>query len=159
MSECNTLPPEAGQVDACLPNLQVRRLAKVTIAVAVAAVSLFALSTAVLGSVHAALSFFAGRTLLHNERLTISAADRQNVTVRLKLPVRNLSWREVRLIGATSTCSCVTATKLPVRIAPWATAEIEILVRRHSSSQAIDEAVELFTDSDSVPRIAVAVSE
>ena len=74
------------------------------------------------------------------------ALDRPEAAQTVAFRLTNTSSTPVRLIGAQSSCSCVMATGLPLKVAPGASQTLEVRFKPKKASTSFRESVRVFTD-------------
>ena len=91
------------------------------------------------GSIDAAFAYLSGDRLFVDATTqsfgTVDAGDVKTVAFRLT----NLDDRDVEIVGAKASCSCVAATRLPLRIPPHASRLVEAKVDTAKKTGAVEE--------------------
>ncbi len=109
------------------------------------------------GSLAIALRYLRGERLMleprHLEFGNLPASE----TITLGVDIRNYTPRAVTLLGATTACTCVVATGLPLAIGAGQHARIPIEVTLKPSDRHFDETLVIFTDCESHPKLGVCV--
>ncbi len=110
------------------------------------------------GSIRAALDYVRGaRVIVDANTQTFGSAHAGSV-VFVPFKISNLSGRELTLLGAHSSCSCLIADGFPMTLADTRTQVFRVQVRTKSREGPFAETLFLFTDDKSRPRLALNVT-
>ena len=99
-----------------------------------------------------------GETFALSPRYCDLGASRPGQTVVGRVTVSNLTGREFRIVGGSTSCSCTTARGLPVTLPAKQSAEIEIDVVVSGTPGRYGHTYELFTDSPAQPKLTGIVT-
>ncbi len=109
------------------------------------------------GSIDAAFASLSGDRLFVDATTqsfgTVDAGDVKTVAFRLT----NLDDRDVEIVGAKASCSCVAATRLPLRIPPHASRLVEAKVDTAKKTGTVEERLRCFTTSSGQAQIDLRV--
>ena len=105
------------------------------------------------GSLGAARAFFGGQVLFVEPAVRSLGTVKANESVATSFRIQNLTARPVTIAGSRSSCDCFSATKMPVRIEPHESVDLDFQV--HPGTVAVingfRQQVELFLDVSSEP--------
>jgi hypothetical protein len=105
-----------------------------------------AASIVTFGSVDAGLAYLRGEQLYASPFSvalgTVTAGDAGDFTVT----VRNLSSRPLRLLGAKTSCSCITSAELPLEIAAGESRLVHFSIRAPESDAEFAYVIEFYSD-------------
>lgn len=75
------------------------------------------------------------------------------------LLIRNLTGRPVRLLGVSTSCTCVSTDKMPVVIPPHLTKELHVMLKPGEPTAPRSEQIVVYhTDHPTAPRLVVKVT-
>ena len=136
-----------------------RRRLLLTAGLAAAALAVLAASSKILfGSVRAGLSYLAGERLIVDSHVKAFGEVAGDQTRRVTFRLTNRTGKEVQIIGAKSSCTCIVADHLPVSIPVAAGFDMNIQVRRGPKIGPVTEVVRYYTDCPERPEFTVRVT-
>ncbi len=110
------------------------------------------------GSLSCTLAYLNGERLLVDPATLSFGAGRRGEERDLHVTIRNRTGKEVKLLGAKSTCSCMAAVeKFPISISPGGQQELTIHVWLIGKDSLFEKRVDYYTDDEANPVIAVTV--
>jgi hypothetical protein len=122
-----------------------------TLLLAVAGVAALALVGSLeFGSLSAALRFLRGERLLADASSKDVGTIPAGETREIEFHLTNVTDHPLTVVGFKSSCGCASATRLPMTIAPGATAPLAVSVRASARLASISTSVRLYTDDPGV---------
>jgi Protein of unknown function (DUF1573) len=116
----------------------------ILINIGLAALAVYAMVS--MGSIPAALSYVRGDRLVADERSKSFGTVEQGQPAKVVFRLTNFSKQPIRVIGAWSSCSCLTLEGLPMKVSPGEELSLPVGVRTKKKPGSIQETMSLFTD-------------
>lgn len=79
-------------------------------------------------------------------------------TTRMSLHVTNLTDRTVRLVGGTSSCSCVATETLPADCPAMGAIDVPVVIRAPVAGKTVHASVSLFSDLANEPPLTASLT-
>jgi hypothetical protein len=109
------------------------------------------------GSLPNALAYMNGeRLLVHPSTCSFGSAPRGEER-EVHVSVQNRTEREVRVLGARMSCTCITTDELPVSIEPGGQRDFTIRVFLGGKESTFEKRVDYYTDYEAKPSLPVLV--
>ncbi len=110
------------------------------------------------GSLSSTVAYLNGERLLVDPGTLSFGTCRRGEERDLQVTMRNRTGKEVKILGARSTCGCmVTTEKFPLSIGDRGQQELAIHVWLTGKDSLFDKRIDFYTDDEANPVIAVAV--
>jgi hypothetical protein len=110
------------------------------------------------GSLSCTLAYLNGERMLVDPGMLSFGTARVGEDRDLHVTIRNQTGKDVKILGARSTCGCIAAVeKFPLSIVDGARQELTVHVWFTDKDSAFEKRVDYYTDAESNPVIAVAV--
>lgn len=118
-------------------------------------VALVGWATAQFGSLAAARAFLRGESLVVEPMIISLGTVKAGKPAIATFHVRNLTARDVRIVGSRGTCECVALTKMPVVVPARGTLDLEVRATPDETAavKGFRERIELFVDAPCDPVI------
>ena len=110
------------------------------------------------GSISVAAAWLRGERLVLEPARFDAGVLAAGETARLQLHVINFTDQSVRIIGGTSSCTCVATAGLPLDCPANATVEIPVTMRAPYGERTVRTTLSLYTDLPSAPPLLARLS-
>ncbi len=109
-------------------------------------------------------SFPAMQDYLSGERLLVDSKSKtfgivdQGIDQTVAFSLKNWTGRKIRVLGASSSCSCTMATNLPLEIGPDETELFKVVVHTTNISGNLTVFIRVFSDDSISPELILSVN-
>ena len=110
------------------------------------------------GSIAAAFSAMRGDLLLVDQPLQSVDGIRPGARVTLRYTFTNVSGHPIKLIGATSSCTCTMMEDLPLTLAASETRSVTAIIKTRESPPVFDGSIVVYTDERRCAEIVLGYS-
>jgi hypothetical protein len=147
-----------------MPDMAIRRSRDLLITagfVGALAVTLLAFSWWRYGSINSARLVWKGRPISVDSPVQSLGNVPGGAQHRRVFSLKNHSTRPLRLVGSTTTCSCVVPEELPITINPHSVRQLQVLVHVpevKGTERQFEQEVTLFTDVVTQPKLILRVT-
>jgi methylamine utilization protein MauE/uncharacterized protein DUF1573 len=100
------------------------------------------------GSFEAALAYLNGRQMTVDPSMLDIGAQKGGEKISARLALVNRSDREIRVVGGTDDCGCITTEDLPVTLAPGDSREVTVWLKLPKAQGSFTRTAWFWTDAD-----------
>ncbi len=111
------------------------------------------ISSLIFGSPSAALARFRGEAIAVEPATTDVGEGVVGESKRFSIRLTNYADRSIRIVGGTTTCSCIATESLPLELAPRATAAVDVEIHFRGAPGVFRHRFSLLSDSDKHSKI------
>jgi HYDIN/CFA65/VesB family protein len=122
-----------------------------------ALISLTATALYSFGSFGSALSYLRGDHLIADAYAKSFGILRKGETSCVVFQLRNMSKEPIKLLGARTSCTCVTIDGVPTTIEPETVSPLKVFVHSDTLSSRYEERISFFTDMADQPSVTLRI--